>query len=721
MKTKYLSKEEREQGTKYFLHWATFNGLGFSFLGDTIIYLLAIHFGASNMQLGYVSSVIHVSGVVLLIFPWLLAGTNIIKIFYYSWLLRGVICIFYGALFFVSGQTAVIIILILYTLFCLFRTFGFAVMSLIQQMLSTSSTTGEFVVTLSNRFQSTRFVSQFVSFLLLSFQYFSGIAGYLFLITLGIITNTVGTLKLTRIPCRETVEYRRGQNIFHIFVRSLRNRERALTLFVKWHVLSLMVILPFIIPFLRKIAHFQPNMIFLYTLTGTLAIIVAGYVLRPFTDRIGSRPVMIMASFLLTGVSILWCIIPPTIHRSVFFVLGFLTIFLQGSLFLLASRLEIRSIPEQDKMGYVSMMNFFSAIISLGMGLFGGFLADLGERLIFPGIHSFGLTFFIAVILSMQTGLLSFLIKDAGSLSIKDTAQILFSTRNLKAFLDVYHLHGTDDLNTRKAILLSIGKSDTPVAVDEIRQILRNPLSMEKREALISLFAYPKPELVNDIIREASDEHSYQRVKAIFALGAYPVQRVEDLLLSLLDCPTPSIRSMAAKSLARVGNTTALPVIREFAFDPALNITDKMNYFIAMSFMDQQGTYLAHLFDIAGHQQDRSYEQTMLALAARLLETQPPLADLYQNENLKPTVGLAVLLEEAKPLKPFCEHSHQLIMNYTQKHYQQIWEWCRDILSEKEFEDHFRYLKYAISTYDVRYANKDNTFAALYFTYQSLR
>ena len=69
MKTKYLSKEEREEGLQHYLNWATFNGFGFSFLGDTIVYLLAIHFGASNTQLGYISSIIHVSGIILLFLP----------------------------------------------------------------------------------------------------------------------------------------------------------------------------------------------------------------------------------------------------------------------------------------------------------------------------------------------------------------------------------------------------------------------------------------------------------------------------------------------------------------------------------------------------------------------------------------------------------------------------------------------------------------------------
>ena len=80
MKNKYLSRSEKEYGSKQFLKHNTFNGLGVSFLGDTPIFLLAIYFGATNMQLGYVSSVIHMSGVILVFLPNLLSGINIVKV-----------------------------------------------------------------------------------------------------------------------------------------------------------------------------------------------------------------------------------------------------------------------------------------------------------------------------------------------------------------------------------------------------------------------------------------------------------------------------------------------------------------------------------------------------------------------------------------------------------------------------------------------------------------
>jgi hypothetical protein len=721
MKTKYLSKAEREKGTTHYLTWATFNGLGFSFLGDTPVYLMAIHFGATNTQLGYISSIIDASGLILLFLPRLLAGSNLVQVHFYAWLVRGLVCLLYGILLFVQGQIAVMIILIVYTLFCASRTFGVAVASPIQQMLATSATTGEIVVKTSNRFQITRFASQFTSFLILSIKQLPGITGYLVLMLLGMITNTISSFHLKKVPCREVVEYHRSSNILAIFVQSMRDRERALTLFVKWHTLSVAIIFSFIIPFLRKIANFPPNVIFLYTLSGTLATIAAGYMLQPFADRVGSKPIITITSFLLAGVALIWSMISPANHWFIFFLLGFVTTFLLGVNGLLASRLELKSIPEKDRISYIAMMYFCSAIVSLATGLFAGKLADLSERIAFHGLNPFGLTFFIAVILAAQNGLLCSLLQDVGSLSVKETANILFSTRNLKSFLDIYQLKITDDPIKRTTILQSIGQSDTPLATSEIKRILKHPLSTEKGDVIESLFDHPRPSLLKSLLSEAADPFSCCRAKAIFALGAYSNPQVEQLLLTLLDDPTATIRSTAAKSLARIGNTTALPTIKTLAADPGLSTRAAMNYFIALSLMDKSGAYLADLFQRIEYREGSMFEQTMFSLAAKMLDFDPPLADLYQEDNIKKYAGFQKLLDEAKQLRPFFDQAATLYGWYARGNYQNIWVWCRNLLEQNTFEGPLSYLRQSIITHDLEMIDKDNTVAVVYFTYQLIK
>jgi len=104
MKTHFLSLQEREKGAKNFLTFTFFNGMGFGFLADTVVFLLAIQFGASNMQLGYIASLINLSGIVLILTPRIVSGKNMIKVYFWSWLFRGLVCLINAITLFLSNQ-----------------------------------------------------------------------------------------------------------------------------------------------------------------------------------------------------------------------------------------------------------------------------------------------------------------------------------------------------------------------------------------------------------------------------------------------------------------------------------------------------------------------------------------------------------------------------------------------------------------------------------------
>ena len=721
MKTQYLSPEEREKGLSYYLRFSTFNGLGFSFVGTTQIYLLALYFGATNTQIGYLSSMLQVSGLALLFIPRLLAGRNIVDVLFTSWLLRGFVCLLYTSLLLCKGQTAVYAIMIIYTIFCVIRTVGVAVSPPVQRMLSSPSAPGEVVVKTSNRFQITRLGSLFVSFLLLSLKQFAELTGLLFLQVLGVVFNTLASLQLRRIPCREKVEYTEGRNIFVILRESLGKKERAFTLLVRLHTVALMVMTAFIIAFLRKTLLFPSNMIFIYTITETLATITAGYVLKPFADRVGSKPLLIMASFFLTAMGVLWGLLPASIPWSIIFFMGFVTRFLVHTSFLLVSRLVLKSMPARDSLGYTSMMNFFTALVSLGVGLLGGLLADFGAMSLLPGFNSFAFSFLLFSTVALLNGIFSAFLQDHGSLSLKDTIAILFSTRNLKAFLDIYQLNMTEDPLKRKSILFSIGQSTTSLATDEMQRILKHPLSPEKSEVLKSLFVHPRPALLDDLLLEAQKHDSYNRREAVFALGAYPEPRVEQFLLPFLDDPSVHVRSTAAKSLARAGNTSALDKILHQAKDPSLDLWNTMNYFIAISIMDEQGSYLTELFRHPALAQGSNASQALFSLAARMLECEPALGELYQKENLQRTQGLRFLLEEAKQLQPFLKYGKRLVEQYRQEDYPAIWRWCCELLEEHHAKEPLCHLRQSIITQNSGTFTKEETLAVVYFSYQLLK
>ena len=75
-KTKYLSDKEKRIGQKHMYRQEVFNGISFSLMGETVVYLLALYFGAGNFALGYISSVIFLAGIILPVVPRMLKASH---------------------------------------------------------------------------------------------------------------------------------------------------------------------------------------------------------------------------------------------------------------------------------------------------------------------------------------------------------------------------------------------------------------------------------------------------------------------------------------------------------------------------------------------------------------------------------------------------------------------------------------------------------------------
>ena len=204
--TNFLSQAEREEGLKTYQKQSFWNGLGINFLNTPIISLLAITFGASNLELGYISSVFHFAGIILIFVPRLLNGASIKTVLFIGWLIRGLICFLYGVLFFLEGQAAVTWILVIYTLFAVARIIGVPMVQPIQRSLVGQSEEGSVVLKIHMRLAISQIISQVASFLFMSINFFSGLTGLVLLTWVGATNNTISCLYVRKFPSREKVE-----------------------------------------------------------------------------------------------------------------------------------------------------------------------------------------------------------------------------------------------------------------------------------------------------------------------------------------------------------------------------------------------------------------------------------------------------------------------------------------------------------------------------------
>ncbi len=736
MLTKFLSEDERLTGQKNIYRFQALNGLGFNFMGETPVYLMAIHFGASNIELGYISSVIFLTGFILAGLPGLLAGRNLVKVQVTAWFIRGLVVLAYLALFFMEGRSAVFLILIVYTIFCLVRMVGVAVWNPLIKMVTTSGNRGIVLAQGNIANRSASVISKLISFIVTSFQFFSGITGIIFLQIIGFLFNTAAAIELRKVPCRETVEYRKGRNIFVILRESLKRDDRRYPLLLKWVTVTAIVLNGLTIVFIRKVAGFSSNMVFLYSMVIAFAIILSGLFARTFADRMGSRPLLVGMNILLSVSYIIWIFLPVSLNIDLpvylYFILGFFTNFFIWSGNVLVSRVLVDTMPEDESFSYNAMTNFVTAFFSLISGIAGGILIDMGQRSELNMFNPFSFLFVLATVLSLFLVILSLKLVDKGSLSARETASILFSFEGMRAYMDIGKLNTTRDPVKKRTVLLSISQNEASVATEEIRHIIASPLSSGKGEVLKSLFSHPRPVLLPELLKEAGDSGSYHQLKAVFALGAYPGVETEKLLLELLESSNVSLQSNAAKSLSRIGHSKSLSRIQSYE-SVAVHAWDRINFLIALKNMDPEGSVFKKIFDHPEGLDDGMFRQTYYSLAANLLDFKPLLSDIYTSGNLKSGKGLEDFLEQTRTLEFFYNSHKDLKDWFRNSSWDRIWAFCLESLQDDKIflslSGAMENLRAAVINEAVRRTgtvpgiNKsiyDDALAAVYFTYQIL-
>jgi hypothetical protein len=719
--TEFLSPEERAEGLLNYQRHSFWNGLGIHFLNTPIISLLAISFGASNLQLGYISSVFHFAGIVLIFVARLLNGRKIKSIFFWAWFLRGLICFLYVVLFFLDGQAAVAWILALYTLFAVSRVIGVPMAQPIQKKLVKPAEEGGFLIKLHLRLTFSQLISQVISFLLMSLQYFSGLTGLVLLTLFGATNNTVSSMYLRKIPSRERVEYRKGKNTFVLLAETLRHAVRGRILVVRVINLAGGILLTFGIAFLRRSVGMPSNMVFLYTLIGAVAALASTRALQPFIDTVGSRSLLVFSSIFLMITSLAWAAIPTDLPWVVYFLLGFLAAFFLRLRLLMMSRLLIRTLPTRDRISYTTMLNFVSAIIGLGVGLAGGGLADFTEarQLAVPHIYTF--TYIFAAVTCLVSAVLSIKIHDPGSLSIRETAAVFLSVKNIRAYIDIYQLDITEDQKKRESTMLSLEQNDTQIATEQLQALLKSPLPWEKERILRSLASYPRQELIDDIIREAQDPFSYNRRDAIHTLGSYSSRKSANALLSFIDDENPEVAAASLRSLGRIGVKTDLWHIYKILDDPALLGRAEIDALRALSLMDEEGEYISRIFSLVPKERGRRFQQLAFILCARSLQFSPPLSDYFKKENQKTNSGFLDLANDSQELGPFHDDGKRLKKYYRESRFDEIWTWCADKLREIQANARLENLRAAIVGSRPSEYSRTNTIAAAYFTYQLLK
>lgn len=691
IKTRYLNDAEKRYGQKISYQVEAWNGIGYNFLADTMISLIALYFGASNLAIGYIASAPYIAGIVLPFIPRLLKGCNMIRMQALVWAFRSIVSIGYIALLYISKSYAVALILFIYTLFCTFRIIGIVLNDFSVKNISSATNRGSVISKIYAAYNSTSIASRFISFLVTTFN--NSLVALLTLQIVGVGASLMASFKISKIPCRSVVEYTKGRNIFTILIYYMHDKVIRYILLLRWLNLIITIIMSLTIIFLRKAVGFGNNLVFLYTILQSIAIVLSAFTTKSLVDQIGSRPIIIITYIMLFALFGVFALIPVTLHFSIYLVLGFILTFIVGITNILTARFLSAFIPDKDNVNFTSMVNFVTAVLAFITGILTGVFISVGEEYNFIIGNSYLIVFSFALILILISIIVAISSRERGSMRTIDAASVIFSKSSLVAFSVIGRLDKNISSVRRRSLITSLETNNSRIATSKYKEILSSPYSEQVKDVLRSLVDLPRRDLLPQIIEIATNDEHFAQIQAINVLSSYKRDdKVREVLVKLLSSKWASTRSVAARALSFTNRSyDYLDKVNHLSLF-IRHIEEEVDFIVAKSNMDKHGLYFKDLYKSSLDGKNRIYRQTRYsALAISLRPTTPDLASIYTCYKLKDIEDTKnVLIEENRDL-------HFIDLNF-------------DILCESFNTNDFTNLKNIAQNYALELENNENRF-----------
>lgn len=294
---------------------------------------------------------------------------------------------------------------------------------------------------------------------------------------------------------------------------------------------------------------------------------IAGYRFwAGLVDRFGSKPVLQILVVPSTFLPLVWVWNEPNAYYLVPVAL-FLSGILFSGILVAVTPLLYGLVPAGSQRPYY--LASWSAAVNL-MGalgpLIGGLLAHSLRGVSFQvegfAIGHLQIIFLLSTVAFVPPVLLLGFISDHSSISSRHLLSHLFRGNLLSYTFNtaVYNTARQEERRARAA--LALGRSGSPLAIEQLIQALADASPMVRRSAARALGETRSPEATESLIRELLDGESDIRSEAAEALGRLGHRGSVDPLIEALDDDDPRVRISAVRGLSEIGG----PEVQELLF-----------------------------------------------------------------------------------------------------------------------------------------------------------
>ena len=302
------------------------------------------------------------------------------------------------------------------------------------------------------------------------------------------------------------------------------------------------------------------------SLLGGLA---SSYLWGWLADRYGSKPVMISGVYLLPLAPLAWLLMPYQAPWSLYLALaialgqGFInTGWTIGS----GRLLFVRVVPVERKTAYMALYYAWAGITG-GLGqLLGGWLVDTtagvrGQWWILRATP-YTLLFCVGILFPLVGLFLFRRVKADSVVTTRQFAGMFLRGNPFLAMESLVRYHRARDERAIVAMTERLGSTKSPLTVEELIEALHDPRFPVRFEAIVSIARRsPDPRLTDALIETLEGNEPSLSTIAAWGLGRIGDERALEALRRGLASRYRSVQAHCARSLGSLGDSTVLPVL----------------------------------------------------------------------------------------------------------------------------------------------------------------
>ncbi|MBI4979123.1 MAG: MFS transporter [Spirochaetes bacterium] len=551
-----LSRPEQIKAQRTYLSYAMFNPLGASLTIGPISTLLALYYGANNLQTGLLFASIYLAGVFAVVTPALFQGMDASRVTSRSWWIRSVIA--GSILFFPFIPDASLKVWLLVGILFAFLSIRAVGISTIPSVLRTIS--GPRELTTMNAEAMLRWyfgclITALLAWGVLSQRHRLGEENaFMILFGVGFMFNLVTSQRLSCLPQTGSIEGGSLRALKEAFFEVTRQRTYREVVWITLLQVPMAIAAAYQVNALRGYLGYTPEAITALTVVGLVVSVAGARALVLIGARIPVRPLLLGSHLFLfiLGASWTWLQLFPAPIRSIIaailFVLGTLFLAISGTVL---AALSNERLPRDNAVSFSVIYQLAGVVAAiLGIAAVQG-LGMLAPFIRMPGLHPYSHSFFLWTVLSLGVCFFALVMaKGKFGLLARDIEQIL--PPNL---LTVFRAHDVtvhassqpSEVREFENVLVS----HSPAGERLILEALRHPEARQRSAAFNALYENPLPSSLPYILAEADNQDSPLRGEAVNALGFLRVPAATDALRELVHDRNPDIFSKAYKGLLR--------------------------------------------------------------------------------------------------------------------------------------------------------------------------